>query len=133
MLHIGERAEAGGYVWRDLIDSGAIVCNGTDVPVEDVDPIPSFHASVTRMMSNGSAFYSRQKMTRMEALRSYTWNAAYAAFEESSKGSLEVGKLADVTILTKDILTISDDEILKAKVAYTIVGGKIAYAARVSP
>lgn len=128
-----ERAEAGGYVWRDLIDSGAIVCNGTDVPVEDVDPIPNFHASVTRIMSNGNAFYPRQKMTRMEALLSYTRNAAYAAFEESIKGSLEVGKLADVTIFTKDILTIPDDEILKAKVAYTIVGGKIAYAARVSP
>ena len=75
-------------------------------------------------------FYPRQRMTRIEALRSYTSNAAYAAFEDDIKGSLEVGKLADVTILTSDILTIPDDEITSAKVAYTIVGGKIAYRAK---
>jgi predicted amidohydrolase YtcJ len=123
-----KRAEDEAYLWRELIDSGAIVCNGTDTPVEDVDPIANFHASVTRRLADGSTFYPRQKMTRIEALRSYTWNAAYAAFEENIKGSLEVGKLADVTILTKDILTIPDDEILSATIAYTIVGGKIAYS-----
>ena len=122
-----KRAEEGAYLWRDLIDSGAIVCNGTDVPVEDVDPIANFHASVTRTLADGSAFYPRQKMTRIEALRSYTVNAAYAAFEEDIKGSLAVGKLADVTVLTRDILTIPDDEIERAKVAYTIVGGKVVY------
>jgi predicted amidohydrolase YtcJ len=122
-----KRAEEGAYVWRDLIDSGAIVCNGTDVPVEDVDPIANFHASVTRILPDGSAFYPQQKMSRIEALRSYTVNAAYAAFEEELKGSLAVGKLADVTVLTRDILTIPDDEIESAKVAYTIVGGKVVY------
>ncbi len=123
------RAEAGAYVWRDLIDSGAVVCNGTDVPVEDVDPIANFHASVTRKLPDGSAFYPKQKMTRMEALRSYTLNGAYAAFEDDVKGSLSVGKLADVTVLTKDILTVPDDDILGARVAYTIVGGRVVYSA----
>lgn len=122
-----KRAEEGAYVWRDLIDSGAIVCNGTDVPVEDVDPIANFHASVTRILPDGSAFYPQQKMSRIEALRSYTVNAAYAAFEEELKGSLEVGKLADVTVLTRDILTIPEEEIESARVAYTIVGGKVVY------
>ncbi len=121
------RAESGAYLWRDLIDSGVVVCNGTDVPVEDVDPIANFHASVTRVMADGRAFYPRQKMTRMEALRSYTVNAAYAAFQDGIKGTLEVGKLADVTVLTRDILTVPDAEIPGTKVAYTIVGGKIVY------
>ena len=124
-----KRAEEEAYVWRDLIDSGAIVCNGTDTPVEDVDPIANFHASVTRELADGTEFYPRQKMTRMEALRSYTVNAAFAAFEDGVKGSLSPGKLADVTVLTKDILTVPDEEIPKAKVAYTIVGGTIAYRA----
>jgi len=123
------RAADGAYLWRTLIDSGAIVCNGTDVPVEDVDPIANFRASVTRTMADGRAFYPGQWMTRMEALRSYTVNAAYAAFEDTTKGSLAVGKLADVTVLTRDILTIPDDELGNAKVAFTIVGGKIAYRA----
>jgi predicted amidohydrolase YtcJ len=123
------RAEEGAYLWRTLIDSGAIVCNGTDVPVEDVDPIANFRASVTRKLADGSVFYPGQRMTRLEALRSYTVNAAYAAFEEPIKGSLAVGKLADVTVLTRDILTIPDDELPGAKVAYTIVGGKVIYRA----
>jgi predicted amidohydrolase YtcJ len=126
-LRVGAKRAEGAYAWRDLIDSGAIVCNGTDTPVEDVDPIANFYASVTRMLPNGTAFYPRQKMTRMEALRSYTVNAAYAAFEEDIKGSLIAGKLADVTVLTKDILTVPDGEIRDAKVAYTIVGGRIAF------
>jgi predicted amidohydrolase YtcJ len=116
------------YVWRDLIDSGAIVTNGTDTPVEDIDPIAGFYASVTRRMANGAAFHPEQAMTRAEALRSYTLNNAYAAFEEHQKGSLTPGKLADITVLTKDILRVPVDEIPTARVAYTIIGGKIAYA-----
>ncbi len=122
-----ERAREGAYVWRKLIDSGAIVCNGTDTPVEDVDPIANFHASVTRRLLDGSFFYPGQKMTREEALRSYTRNAAYAAFEEDIKGSLAPGKLADVTVLSRDILKVPDEEIPGTKVLYTIVGGRVAY------
>jgi predicted amidohydrolase YtcJ len=122
-----ERAEAGAYVWRKLIDSGAVVCNGTDAPIEDVDPIANFHASVTRRMPNGELFYPAQRMTREEALRSYTINAAYAAFEEDVKGSLRSGKLADVTVLSRDILTVSAEQILDTEVLYTIVGGRVLY------
>jgi hypothetical protein len=125
---LGDRRSAeGAYVWRDLIDSGAVVTNGTDAPVEDVDPIASFHAAVSRRMTNGEVFYEGQRMTREEALRSYTTDAAYAAFEEDSKGTLEVGKYADLTVLSRDIMTIPEEEIPGTRVVYTIVGGEVAY------
>jgi len=82
---------------------------------------------VTRKTKTGQVFYPDQRMSRMEALKSYTLNAAYAAFEESSKGSLAPGKLADMTVLSKDITTVPDDEILTAHVTYTIVGGRVAF------
>ncbi len=125
---LGEaRITEGAYVWRKLMQSGAVISNGTDVPVERIDPMPNLYASVTRKMTNGTAFTPDQVMTREEALKSYTWNAAYAAREETLKGSLAVGKLADVTVLTKDILTVPEDQIASTGVAYTIVGGKVAY------
>ena len=128
LKRLGEtRAETGAYLWRQLIDSGAIVTNGTDVPVEDIDPIASFYASVSRRMPNGEVFYPGQRMTREEALRSYTLNNAYAAFEEEEKGSLEVGKLADVVVLSQDILTVAEEEIPSTRVDYTIVGGEVRY------
>jgi predicted amidohydrolase YtcJ len=122
-----KRAEEGAYVWQKLMKSGAIVGNGTDAPVENVDPIPSFYASVTRKANDGKVFYGDQRMSRLEALRSYTLNNAFAAFEEDMKGSLSIGKLADITILTKDILTVPDEDIRNAKVSYTIIGGKVVY------
>jgi predicted amidohydrolase YtcJ len=122
-----KRAAEGAYVWRKLLQTKAVVTNGTDAPVEDIDPIASFHATVTRRLKDGSYFYPEQKLTRMEALRSYTLDAAYAAFEENSKGSLKPGKLADIVVLSKDILTVPDEEILQAKVVYTITGGKVVY------
>jgi hypothetical protein len=125
---LGEaRAREGAYMWRSLTASNAVISNGTDAPVEDCDPIPSFYASVTRKMKNGELFYPEQKMTREEALRSYTLNGAFAGFEENIKGSLLPGKLADLTVFSKDIMTCSDDDILKAEVVTTIVGGKILY------
>jgi predicted amidohydrolase YtcJ len=125
---LGEkRAEQGAYVWHSLMKSGAHVANGTDAPVEDVNPIPNFYAAVTRKSKDGTAFFPAQKMSRMEALRSYTVENAYAAFEENVKGTLKPGMLGDITVLSKDILTIPEDEILKTDVDYTIVGGKIAY------
>jgi predicted amidohydrolase YtcJ len=122
-----KRAEEGAYVWQKLLRSGAVVTNGTDAPVEDVDPIASYYASVTRRLADGSTFFPDQKMSRMEALKSYTISAAYSAFEENIKGSLTPGKLADITVLTKDITAVPDEEIKTARVVYTIVGGKIAY------
>lgn len=121
------RAEEGAYVWRKLIDSGAIICNGTDSPVEDVDPIKCFYSSVTRKSADGSSFYPDQKMTRIEALKSYTVNGAYAAFEENMKGTIAPGKFADIVVLSNDLLNCSDEEILSTKVLYTIVGGKVEY------
>jgi predicted amidohydrolase YtcJ len=122
-----KRAEEGAYVWQKLIETGAIVGNGTDAPVEDVSPIASFHASVSRRLKDGTVFFPNQRMSREQALRSYTWNNAYAAFEEKVKGSLEPGKLADITVLSRDILTVPEDEILATDVVYTIVGGQVAY------
>ena len=124
-----QRAEEGAYVWQKLLQSGAVVTNGTDAPVEDVDPLASYYASVTRKGKDGVAFYPDQAMSRMEALYSYTMACAYAAFEEDSKGSLTPGKLADIVILSKDILTVPEAEILDTQVLYTIVGGKVVYDA----
>jgi predicted amidohydrolase YtcJ len=123
-----ERAENGAYMWQKLVQSGAIVANGTDVPVERIDPMASFHATVTRKTKDGSVFFGDQKLTREQALRSYTWNGAYAAKEENLKGSISVGKLADITVLSKDIMTIAEDEIPSTTAVYTIVGGRIAYS-----
>ena len=125
---LGEkRAEEGAYVWQELMKTGAVICNGTDAPVEDVDPIPCFYATVTRKLEDGTVFYPDQRMSREQALRSYTINGAYAAFQEDILGSLTAGKLADITILSKDIMTVPEDEILEAEVLYTIVSGKIFY------
>jgi predicted amidohydrolase YtcJ len=122
-----ERAEEGAYVWQKLLKSGAIVNNGTDAPVEDVDPIANYYAAVTRRLPTGEIFYADQKMSRLEALKSYTiWNA-FAAFEEHLKGTLSVGKLADITVLTEDITRVPEEEIKKARVAYTIIGGRVEY------
>jgi len=122
-----QRAREGAYVWRSLLDSGAVVINGTDAPVERVDPIPSFYASVTRETAAGDAFFPGQAMTREDALRSYTLDAAYAAFEEDLKGSLTPGKLADVVVWSNDIMTAPAAEILETAAVYTIVGGDVVY------
>jgi hypothetical protein len=122
-----KRAEEGAYVWQKLMKTGAIINNGTDAPVEDVDPIPNYYAAVTRKTADGTVFFGDQKMSRMDALRSYTLNSAIAAFEEDVKGSLAIGKLADITVLSKDITKVPDDQIKSARVMYTIVGGKIVF------
>jgi predicted amidohydrolase YtcJ len=123
------RSRQGAYAWRTLLDSGAVIAAGTDAPVEAVDPIANFEAAVSRRMPDGSAFYPEQVMTRAEALKAMTLDAAYAAFEDDIKGSLEVGKLADITVLSRDILAVPEGEIGSATVRYTIVGGTIRYAA----
>lgn len=123
-----QRSHEGAYAWRALIDAGAVVTNGTDAPVEDVDPIKSFYASVTRKRPGyREAFMPHQAMTRHEALKSYTINNAFAAFEDNIKGSLTPGKLADITILDTNLLSCAEEEILDAKVLYTLIGGRIAY------
>jgi len=125
---LGEkRTKITSYPWRNLIDTGAIVANGTDTPVESINPIASFYSSVSRTMNNSERFHPSQSMNRIEALKSYTINNAIAAFEEEYKGSIEVGKLADLVVLSENLLKIPDDQILSTKVDLTIVGGGIKY------
>ena len=123
----GSRAKHGAYAWRSLLEAGARIINGTDAPVEPVDPLGSFRASVTRQMAGGKVFFAKQRMTRLEALRSYTIAAAHAAFEEKSKGTLSPGKLADIVVLSKNILTCPEADLPKARVDLTIVGGQVAF------
>ncbi|MDH5344569.1 MAG: amidohydrolase [Gammaproteobacteria bacterium] len=122
-----ERAKATSQPWRDLFNTGAIVTNGTDVPVEPIDAISSYYASVSRMMVNGERFYPEHAMTREEALRTYTLNNAIAAFEEDIKGTLTPGKYADIVVLSQDLLTVAEEKIPATKVDITIVGGEIKY------
>lgn len=127
-----ERAKYGAYPWRSLLDEGVIIANGTDAPVEDVDPIESFYASVTRKrIDNGFEFFPEQSMTREEALYSYTLGNAYAAFEDNIKGSLEKGKYADIVILSNNLVNCSDEDILNTKVLFTIVNGEVKYSSEI--
>jgi predicted amidohydrolase YtcJ len=121
----------GAYVWQSLFKTGARIANGTDAPVEPVDPIPSFYASVTRKTLQGlpeGGYEGEQKMTREQALKSYTLDGAYAEFEENFKGSIEVGKAADFTVFDRNIMEIPEDEILQTKVQMTVVGGKVVFS-----
>jgi len=122
-----ERAKLTSQPWRTLFDTGAVVTNGTDVPVERIDPIASYYSSVTRIMNNGDAFYPEHKMTREEGLETYTINNAYAAFEEDIKGTLSPGKYADFIILSNNLLNVEDSEIPLTTVEMTFVGGELKY------
>jgi predicted amidohydrolase YtcJ len=122
-----ERTKERGYLFRSMAESGALIMNGTDPPVEEISPIASFHCSITRELSDGSIFQPEQRLTREQALQSYTINNAFAAFEEDLKGSITPGKLADITVLSKDIMTVPEDEILDTEIVYTILGGEVVY------
>lgn len=123
-----QRAKEGAYVWQSLWKTGAVVTNGTDVPVEEISPIASFHCSVTRdVVGTDSAFFPEQKLSREQALKTYTVNGAYVAFQEHEKGALAPGMDADVVVLSRDIMRTAPDSILGTKVLYTIVGGKVEY------
>jgi len=127
-----KRIEEGAYAWQKLLQSGAIIVNGTDVPVEPINPIACFYASVTRKTLDGyppNGYEPDQKMTREQALRSYTLDAAYGAFEENLKGSIEVGKFADFTVFSQDIMTVPEDKLLETRIVYTIINGEIVYQA----
>ncbi len=125
-----ERSRLGAYPWRSLLDEGVIIANGTDAPVEDVDPLLSFYASVTRKRAdNGFEFFPEQRMTREEAIHSYTLGNAYAGFEEDFKGSVTKGKAADFVVLSHDLVNCTDEEILESKVLMTMVDGEIRYQA----
>lgn len=125
-----KRIEEGAYVWQKLIDSGALIVNGTDAPVEPINPFANFYAAITRKTLQGTpqnGYESSQKMSRLQALQSYTINAAYAAFEEDVKGSIEVGKLADLVVLSQDLLSIPENQVMQTKALLTMVDGKIVF------
>lgn len=125
-----ERIVEGAYVWQKLMQSGAKVINGTDAPVEPLDPLPSFYASIARKTLEGKpaeGYESDQAMNRQEALISYTLDAAYGEFEEDFKGSIEVGKVADFSVWNKNIMTIPEMEILDTKAVMTVIGGEIMF------
>jgi len=122
-----ERSRDGAYVWRSFKNAGVLVNNGTDVPVEEIDPFACLYASVTRRVKDGSTFHPEQVMTRDEAIYSYTMANAIAAFQEQDKGSITKGKLADIIILSEDISTCPAENIRNTKVLMTIIGGKIEY------
>ena len=125
-----KRAEEGAYVWQKLLQSGASIVNGTDVPVEPLSPIACFYASISRKTLQGlppGGYEPDQKMSREEALRSYTIDAAFGAFEENIKGSIEPGKLADFTVFSDNIMTIPEEDILSTEIDMTIINGKVLY------
>jgi predicted amidohydrolase YtcJ len=128
---LGEkRIKEGAYMWQDLLQSGVPIVNGTDVPVEPLNPIASFYASVSRKTLKGTpegGYEPEQKMTRIQALKSYTLDAAYGAFEENIKGSISSGKLADFTIYNQDLMTVEENQILDTEIVMTIFNGKVVY------
>jgi predicted amidohydrolase YtcJ len=130
---LGMERLAGAYAWNSLLKSGAIICGGSDAPVERGEPMIEFYAAVTRKSlkgESGEGWHSEQAVSREQALRMFTINAAYAAFEENDKGSIEIGKLADFTVLSADIMKIPAAEILKTRCEMTIIGGEIVYEDR---
>jgi predicted amidohydrolase YtcJ len=129
---VGSARIKGAYAWRSMIQSGTSVPGGSDFPVESANPLLGFYAAVTRQDVKGfppDGWYAEQRMTREEALKSYTIWAAYAAFEEKQRGTIEVGKRADIVVLSNDIMKCAPKEILTTKVEYTIVAGEIVYSA----
>ena len=129
---LGEkRIKEGAYMWQSLLQSGIPIVNGTDVPVEPIDPIASFYASVSRKTLKGTpedGYEPAEKMTREQALKSYTLDAAYGAFEEEIKGSIVTGKLADFTIYDQDLMTVPEQELLNTKIVMTIFNGEVVYS-----
>ncbi|HTK81539.1 MAG TPA: amidohydrolase [Bacteroidota bacterium] len=127
---LGAERVKGAYAWRSLMQNGSIIVGGSDFPVEGVNPLWGIYAAITRSDKSGypqDGWYPEQKMTREEAARAFSQWAAYGAFEENMKGTLEPGKWADITILSKDIMTVPPRDILTTEVEMTIVGGNIVY------
>jgi predicted amidohydrolase YtcJ len=127
---LGSTRLLGAYAWRSLLDNGSIIPNGSDFPVEQVNPLISFHAAFSRQDARNwppNGWYPEQKMTREEALRSITLWPAYAAFQERIMGSLTPGKLADFVVLDQDIMRVAPEQVLSTQVLATYVGGKAVY------
>lgn len=129
---LGSSRILGAYAWRSLLNSGVVIAGGSDFPVESANPLFSFHSAVTRQDANNwpaGGWLPEQRMTREEALNHLTIWPAYASFQEQTVGSITPGKLADIILMSQDIMTIPVEDILKTKVELTIVGGKVVYDA----
>jgi len=133
---LGPERLAGAYAWHSLLESGAIVAGGSDAPVEKGDPLVEFYAAVARRSLQGfvdANWHPEQRVSRAEALKMFSVAPAYAAFQERDRGSIEPGKLADFTVLSTDIMTVPEPQILRSHVMMTIIGGAVAYAAGDAP
>jgi hypothetical protein len=125
-----ERAAAGAYVWRKLMASGATIASGSDFPVEEANPMLGFYAAITRQDPQGQppgGWMPDERMTRDEALASFTVNAAFAAHAEKDLGTIEPGKLADFVVLSRDIMRVPAPEILSTRVMRTVVAGEVVF------
>jgi predicted amidohydrolase YtcJ len=127
---LGKERLAGAYAWQSLLKSGATICGGSDAPVERGEPMIEFYAAVTRKSIKGEAadgWHPEQAVSREQALKMFTMSPAFAAFEEQDKGSIQIGKLADLTVLSKDIMKIPAPEILTTSCAMTVIGGEVVF------
>jgi predicted amidohydrolase YtcJ len=130
---LGQARLAGAYAWRSLLDAGAIIAGGSDAPVERGEPMIEFYAAVARRALNGFAnddWHREQRVTRAEALKLFTLWPAWASFEETERGSIEVGKVADFTVLSADIMEVPEAEILRTRCVMTIIGGEVVWEER---
>jgi predicted amidohydrolase YtcJ len=129
---IGKERSKYAYAWRSLLDADATIAFGTDLPVEPLDPMEGLYAAVTRkdrMGEEGDGWFPEQKLTREEAIELYTLGAAYAQFMEDRKGMIKKYYLGDVVIVNQNLMTIPEEDIMKTKIDYTIVGGKVVFSA----
>jgi predicted amidohydrolase YtcJ len=127
---LGMKRLEGAYAWQSFIKSGSIIAGGSDAPVERGEPMIEFYAAVSRKSlsgSSGEGWHPEQAVSREQALKMFTIWAAYAAFEENVKGSIEVGKLADLTVLSEDIMKIPEREVLKTRCVMTVIGGEVVF------
>jgi len=133
MNRLGWTRVQGAYAWRQLLNTGVVIPNGSDFPVEPVNPLISFHSAITRQDRNGwpaGGWFPAERMTRQEALLSMTLWPAYAAFMEDVSGSLAPGKYADFVVLDQDIMSVAEDRILHTSVLMTVLGGQVVYERR---
>jgi predicted amidohydrolase YtcJ len=132
---LGDARLDGAYAWRSLLDAGAVIAGGSDAPVERGDPLIEFYAAVARKDLEGKSgedWRPGQKVSRAEALAMFTSAPAFASFQEADLGTIEVGKKADFTVFSKDIITAPEAEILTAKPVMTVVDGEVVYTAATS-
>jgi predicted amidohydrolase YtcJ len=130
MNRIGWTRSQGAYAWRSLLNTGVVIPNGTDFPVEQVNPLIGFHAAITRQDASGwpgGGWFPAEAMTRQEALLSMTAWPAYASFSEAVQGSLTPGKYADFVVLSQDVMSVAPDRILDTQVLMTVLGGQVVY------